>query len=91
MSKPSHRIGRTAAQKERQRPEHREKGKYAKVNPCLGCGKSAGIDYLSHPLTDVGDWHDIAICLCKKCAVATESFTNPEEFEAYAKLKGGMT
>lgn len=83
----------TGAQRERQR--HRENGKYAQVNPCNGCGKSAGVSYFSHHLTDcdspLGEsWDDLAICLCKKCADATSDMTEPSEFIEYAKKKGGI-
>ena len=83
----------TDAQRARQR--HRNRGQYAKVNPCYGCGKSAGVDYLSHPMTDRTDpdgkdWGDTAICLCPKCEEATKDMTRVAEFIAYAKKKGGM-
>ena len=52
---------------QRERQEHRENGKYAKVNPCYVCGKSAGVDYYSHPDTD-GLINDDLLCLCKKCS-----------------------
>ena len=71
---------RTINQRMRQDVEYREKGKYAKVNPCQLCGKSAGVDYCSHPLTDVGDWHDHAICLCRKCADKTDHLTDVKDF-----------
>ena len=58
---------RTKKQIERQR--FREAGKYAKVNPCQLCGKSAGVDYCSDRRTDSVDscgnrWADIALALC---------------------------
>ncbi len=31
--------------KQRERQQHRDRGRYAKVNPCYVCGKSAGVDY----------------------------------------------
>ncbi len=74
------------AQLERQR--HRDQGKYAAVNPCYACGKSAGVDYYSHPLTDCGDWGDLALVLCKKCGEATAEMTRPEEFEKYKSQFG---
>lgn len=84
---------RTTAQRARQESEHRLKGKYAKVNPCYACGKSAGVNYFSHPLTDSlspsgRGWHDTALCLCKKCAIATEDMLEPSEFEEYKKQFG---
>jgi len=79
MRKPS------AAQKERQKKEFRDKGKYAKVNPCQCCGKSAGVDYFSHPLTDSKGWGCNALVLCEKCAGATQEFQNYSEFIAYRK------
>ncbi len=54
-------------QRERQGAEHRDNGKYAKVNPCYVCNKSAGVDYFSHQDTD-GLINDELLCLCKKCA-----------------------
>lgn len=54
----------TPAQQERQ--THRDNGKYAKVNPCYVCGKSAGVDYYSHQDTD-GPINDELLVLCKKC------------------------
>lgn len=71
----------TPAQRSRQ--EYRSRGKYSKVNPCFACEKSAGIDYYSHPLTDTGDWNDLAICLCKQCFEATQDMTDPIEFLSY--------
>jgi hypothetical protein len=76
--------------KQRQRQDYRENGRYAKVNPCQACGKSAGVEYFSHPLTDCAspsgdEWDDCAICLCKKCADATQDMTEPNEFFEYAK------
>ena len=61
----------TARQRERQ--QHRASGKYAKVNPCYRCGKSAGLDYYSDERTDTVDsqgnaWGDHALCLCGQCA-----------------------
>lgn len=60
-------------QRERQGKEHRStNGKYAKVNPCNRCGRSAGIDYFSDARTDtnVNDFEvgDAALCLCNPCA-----------------------
>jgi hypothetical protein len=81
----------SAKQRERQSVEHRENGRYAKVNPCYGCGKSAGVDYYSHHLTDTGNWDDAAICLCLKCCNETADMTDVEEFYAYARKKGGLS
>lgn len=84
---------RSDKQRWRQDGEFRNKGRYAKVNPCYGCGKSAGVSYSSHPLTDCispsgESWGDIAICLCRKCWDATEALTEPSEFLAFA-ARGG--
>ena len=78
-------MTRSSAQRQRQDREFRDGGKYAKVNPCQICGKSAGINYFSHPLTDTGDWHDHGICLCKKCADATNHITDVNEFNRLKK------
>lgn len=56
----------TENQRARQRAEYRNKGKYAQVNPCYVCGKSAGINYSSHHDTDVTIGDDL-LCLCSKC------------------------
>ncbi len=82
----------TRSRKQLERQRHREQGRYAKVNPCNGCGKSAGVDYLSHPMTDrIGsdgkNWGDTAICLCPRCLNATEHMTRVDEFVAYAAGK----
>lgn len=76
------------AQRDRQNREYRSKGKYALVNPCYACGKSAGVDYHSHRLTDTGEWHDLALVLCAKCSDATEHMNTPDEFLKY-KAKFG--
>jgi hypothetical protein len=56
----------TWKQIERQRNQYRDNGKYAKMNPCYVCGKSAGADYWSHPDSD-GLINDELLCLCKNC------------------------
>lgn len=56
----------TEKQAERQKEQYRNNGKYAKVNPCYVCNKSAGVDYFSHPDTDK-TINDQLLCLCKKC------------------------
>lgn len=75
---------RSRAQRQRQDRDYREGGKYAKVNPCYACDKSAGVDYFSHHLTDTGAWNDIALVLCKRCSKATDHMTDVEDFKAYA-------
>lgn len=77
---------RSQAQRERQ--THRKKGRYAKVNPCYACGKSAGVNYFSHPLTDCEDWGDAALVLCRKCSDATQDMTKVEEFYKYKEQFG---
>jgi hypothetical protein len=84
---------RSSKQRQRQDVEFRRKGKYARVNPCYACGKSAGVNYFSHPLTDSVSpsgkgWHDTAICLCKRCADATQEMLEPDEFLKYAAQFG---
>ena len=71
----------------RQDTDYRIKGKYARVNPCQGCGKSAGVEYSCHPLTDTGDWNDIAICLCDKCLGETKDMTSIKDFLRYRDIK----
>jgi hypothetical protein len=79
---------RTWKQAERQKGRVSD-GRYAKVNPCYACEKSAGVDYCSHPLTDRDgsdgeNWNDTALVLCGKCASATEKFTTVSQFREYA-------
>jgi len=74
-------MSRTPAQRERQL--HRDAGKYAKVNPCYRCGKSAGIDYYSDERTDTKDsegneWGDHALCLCERCANHMHTLSDAE-------------
>ena len=54
-------------QRERQSDKYRENGKYARVNPCYVCDKSAGVTYFSHQDTD-GSIGDELLVLCQKCA-----------------------
>lgn len=80
----------TPKQQERQR--FRDSGRYAKVKPCYVCGKSAGVDYCSHPMTDQTDtngqgWGDRALRLCMKCLRVTEHMTTVEEFEVFLKAR----
>jgi len=51
---------------QRRRQSHRDRGRYAKVNPCYVCGKSAGESYYSHHDTD-GVLGDELLCLCESC------------------------
>jgi hypothetical protein len=89
---------RTRAQKAAQADEQKRegtKGRFGKLNPCYGCGKSAGVNYFSHPSTDtispkgIG-WGDLGLCLCPKCAEATNDMVEPVEFATYAAAKGGL-
>lgn len=69
---------RTPAQRERQADRHRDGGRYAKVNPCQRCGKSAGVDFCSYRFTDCVDpfgnhWGDEALVVCDSCCVYMES------------------
>ncbi len=52
------------------------------------CGKSSGVNYCSHALTDTGDWGDIALVLCRKCADATQDMTEPRQFQEYKNQFG---
>lgn len=81
-------MKRSVAQRERQSRDHRVNGRYAATNPCMCCGKSAGIDFFSHPLTDTGGWDDMALVLCNKCFSATQDMTDPNQFESYKKQFG---
>ena len=77
------------SRKQQIRQGYRDRGRYAKVNPCYLCGRSAGEGYNSHPLTDcVGSdgvpFDDIALCLCDRCAAATQNMTTTTEISRYA-------
>lgn len=77
---------RSPAQIRRQDKEFRNKGKYAKVNPCYVCSKSAGEAYCSDSRTDSPDWGDVALVLCEPCATKGEALP---EAEALAFYKNG--
>lgn len=73
------------AQRERQRDEHRDRGRYARVNPCYVCDRSAGVNYWSHPLTDCLDaegigFGDLGLVLCSRCAKATQEISTVRGF-----------
>lgn len=65
----------TPAQQRRQK--HRDSGKYAKVNPCYRCGKSAGDNYWSDRRTD-SLLNDEAICLCTPCRDLLDKMTDEQ-------------
>jgi hypothetical protein len=69
----------TPAQRERQRSKHRNAGRYAKVNPCDRCGRSAGVDYYSDPRHEQHGGY--GLCLCEPCADMLASLSD----ESYAQ------
>lgn len=71
-----------------ERQKHREHGRYAKVNPCYVCDKSAGVNYCSHPDTDrtIGD--DLLV-LCGKCAKKCMNMSGPDAVEMFFGKKKG--
>lgn len=82
------------AQRERQRSEHRDRGRYSQVNPCYVCGRSAGLNYFSHPLTDCRDsedvgFGDLGLVLCPRCATATDKITTVRGFLQFMQSKLG--
>ena len=84
---------RTRNQVRRQDNEHRENGRYAKVNPCNLCGKSAGQDYNSDRRTDTTDsegvdWGDIALVLCAKCARKLDGMPDGEAYALLCNAQG---
>lgn len=90
----------TPKQRQRQDSEYRARGKYAKVNPCYRCGKSAGIDYCSDHRTDtdIGDRAigDQALCLCDPCGTYMANLTDDQflaeiDREDYGHLPQGKT
>lgn len=76
--------------KQRERQRHREAGKYAAVNPCYRCGKSAGVEYFSvlcDEIDSLGNgWDDIAICVCQKCSSYLEGLLEMNPTEAWADV-----
>jgi hypothetical protein len=82
---------RTAKQTERQSTDHRTAGRYAKVNPCYVCGKSAGVDYYSDRADTTGengeDFGDLGLCLCEKCANKSAAMSDAD---AYKFLANGV-
>ena len=63
--------------KQFRRQKHREGGRYAQVNPCYVCGKSAGEQYFSHPDSD-HLINDELLCLCQKCIDKYGKIPGPE-------------
>jgi hypothetical protein len=55
----------TWQQHERQDDRHREHGRYAKMNPCEICGKSAGANYCSFEDTNSTGY---GLVICDRCA-----------------------
>lgn len=68
---------RSAAQVERQRKDYRANGRYAKVNPCEVCHKSAGVDYYSDERVD-GAFHGYGLVLCGECATRLSALSDAE-------------
>lgn len=70
--------------KQHDRQSHRGRdGRYAEVNPCYHCGKSAGVDYCSHYQTD-RLFDDEGLCLCGSCCEFLQGL--PDE-EALRRLR----
>jgi len=80
------RLWRIPTLKERLRQGHREaNGRYAIVNACYCCGKSAGEDYWSDRRTDTVDsagngWGDLALVMCPPCARLVDVMPDAEAF-----------
>jgi hypothetical protein len=64
-------------QRERQDRAHRERsGRYAKLNPCNACGRSAGADYESN---DRCNEHDgFGLVLCARCGPKLAALSDAE-------------
>ena len=62
---------------QKRRQKFRKTGRYAKVNPCYVCGKSAGVEYFSHHDTD-GAIGDELLCLCESCYAKLDPIPGPE-------------
>lgn len=65
----------------RERQGHRVSGRYAQVNPCYVCKRSAGVDYFSHPDTD-NSIGDALLCLCHECYERLKGLPGPEAVKA---------
>ncbi len=76
-------TGMSEKQAERQRPEHRSNGRYAKTNPCYCCGQSAGVEYYSDHRTDTGEFGDVALVLCEACATKGEKMSDADALAFY--------
>jgi len=73
---------------QRERQSHREKsgGKYAKVNPCYCCGKTAGLDHRSDSRVDDPahpGFTAAALVLCDKCADKGEAMSDADALQFY--------
>lgn len=67
----------TWKQHERQARAHREtSGRYAKVNPCNVCQRSAGADYESDDRCN--DHGGFGLVLCRRCVKKTSTLTDAQ-------------
>ena len=73
---------RTYPQAVRQRTRSRDTGRYSKLNPCEICGKSAGVEYFSHPLCN--EMRGDGLVLCRRCCGKTEEL-DAAGYAAYVK------
>lgn len=67
----------------RERQTRTSDGRYAELNPCYVCGKSAGENYRSDSRTDTDDFGDIALVLCDPCAEKGEAMPDAEALAFY--------
>jgi predicted SprT family Zn-dependent metalloprotease len=66
----------TAAQHERQITRSDASGRYTKLNPCEGCGKSAGANYYSDERCNTN--RGKGLVLCSKCAASLAKLSDAE-------------
>ena len=76
---------RSELQIARQNKDFRVKGRYAKVNPCEICKKSAGVEYYSHPDCNT---NGLFVCLCEKCAKKVGSLNMKDAIKKAEEMSG---
>lgn len=65
-------------QKERQSTRAKKTGRYTKLNPCEGCGKSAGANYYSDDRCNSRTWAGRGLVLCSRCGAKLENMGDVE-------------
>ncbi len=71
----------TPAQADRQKAR-KSGGRYAKLNPCNVCGKSAGADFCSYERATY-----VVPCICDRCTVKADKLTDDAACVTFLKTR----